>query len=163
MNDQQHSPTRAQVRLSPGSARDLNAVIDIMDAAFDDRFGEAWTRSQCAGILPMPGVRLVVARLPDETPVGFALYRTVSDDAELLLLAVKPDFRRGGVGRMLLDNFIAEARDEGSSRIHLEVREGNPAVDMYRRAGFSTAGRRRKYYRGRGGGEFDALTLTLHL
>ena len=47
--------------------------------------------------------------------------------------------------------------------MHLEVRDGNPAVAMYRAAGFSIAGRRRKYYRGRGGGEFDALTLSKQL
>jgi hypothetical protein len=32
-----------------------------MTAAFPARFGEAWTRSQCAGILPMTGVRLMLA------------------------------------------------------------------------------------------------------
>jgi ribosomal protein S18 acetylase RimI-like enzyme len=31
---------------------------------------------------------------------------------------------------------------------------------MYRRAGFNPAGRRRKYYRGKDGSEFDALTLV---
>ena len=162
MNHQQ-SPILSNVQLSVGSSRDLDSVIVIMDSAFDDRFGEAWTRSQCAGILPMPGVHLVLAKLPDGAPVGFALFRTVSDDAELLLLAVTPSCRRRGIGKMLLDHFIAAARESGSSRVHLEVREGNPAVAMYRAAGFSIAGRRRKYYRGRGGGEFDALTLGLQI
>ena len=74
MNDQQSS-IRPGVTLSPGTSRDLDAVITIMDAAFDDRFGEAWTRSQCAGILPMPGVRLVVARLDGDAPAGFSLSR----------------------------------------------------------------------------------------
>ncbi|MDQ4088511.1 MAG: GNAT family N-acetyltransferase [Pseudomonadota bacterium] len=154
------SSTLDDVRLSTGNARDLDDVIKVMDAAFDDRFGEAWTRSQCAGILPMPGVRLVLARARDGKPAGFSLFRTVADDAELLLIAVAPQFRRQGVGRMLLDQFLDQARDVGASRVHLEVREGNPAILMYRAAGFSSAGRRRKYYRGRGGGEFDALTLS---
>jgi ribosomal-protein-alanine N-acetyltransferase len=61
---------------------------------------------------------------------------------------------------MLLDQFLNQARDNGASRVHLEVREGNPAVIMYRSAGFALVGRRRKYYRGRFGGEFDALTLS---
>ncbi len=64
---------------------------------------------------------------------------------------------------MLLDQFMDSARQQGVSRVHLEVREGNPAVIMYRSAGFSVAGRRRKYYRGRFGGEFDALTLSRDL
>lgn len=152
----------ATISLAPGTSRDLDSVIEVMVAAFDDRFGEAWTRSQCAGILPLPGVRLILARL-GETSVGFSLVRAVSDEAELLLLAVVPDVRRRGIGRTLLDDFLDHAREVGASRVHLEVRDGNPAIAMYRAAGFHAAGRRRKYYKGRGGGEFDALTLTMQL
>ena len=150
----------AELQIESGGSRDLDSVIEIMNAAFDERFGEAWTRSQCAGILPMPGVRLVVARFGDGRAAGFALYRTISDEAELLLLAVTPEFRRRGIGKMLLDQFLDQARDSGAGRVHLEVREGNPAVIMYRLAGFGVAGRRHKYYHGRFGGEFDALTLS---
>ena len=149
-----------ELLVQSGTSRDLDSVIEIMNAAFDERFGEAWTRSQCAGILPMPGVRLVVARFGDGRAAGFALYRTISDEAELLLLAVSPEFRRRGIGKMLLDQFLDAARDSGAGRVHLEVREGNPAVIMYRLAGFSLVGRRHKYYHGRTGGEFDALTLS---
>ena len=150
----------AELQLSTGGSSELDSVIEVMNSAFDERFGEAWTRSQCAGILPMPGVKLVVARFGDGRSAGFALYRTISDEAELLLLAVSPEFRRRGIGRMLLDQFLDHARDRGVSRVHLEVREGNPAVIMYRSAGFSLAGRRPKYYHGRFGGEYDALTLS---
>lgn len=161
--NEQRSPIRSEVELTPGTSRDLDSVMAIMDSAFDERFGEAWTRSQCAGILPMPGVRLVLARLGDGTAAGFSLFRTVSTDAELLLLGVSPQHRRRGIGRMLLDHFIDQARENGSSHIHLEVRDGNPAVGMYRSAGFSCVGRRRKYYRGRTGGEFDALTFSTQI
>lgn len=161
MNDRVSSV--AEVALMPGGSRDLDHVIEVMDAAFDERFGEAWTRSQCAGILPMPGVRLVLARFGDDRLAGFSLYRTITDEAELLLLAVAPAFRRRGVGRMLLDKFLDDAREAGASQVHLEVREGNPAVVMYRTAGFGFAGRRRKYYRGKFGGEFDALTLSRNI
>ena len=146
------------LQLVDGKSADLDSVIEIMNSAFDERFGEAWTRSQCAGILPMPGVKLVVARI-DGRAAGFSLHRIIGDEAELLLLAVSPDLRRHGIGRMLLDDFLDNARSRGVARVHLEVREGNPAVIMYRSAGFALAGRRRKYYRGRFGGEFDALTL----
>ena len=157
----QQSSLAGEVRLTPGTSHDLDSVVLIMDSAFDDRFGEAWTRSQCAGILPMPGVKLVLARVGDGSAAGFSLFRTISCDAELLLLAVSPQYRRNGIGSLLLDHFVAEARDSGSSKIHLEVRDGNPAVSMYEAAGFACVGRRRKYYRGRTGGEFDALTLSM--
>ncbi len=148
-----------ELRLTNGGSADLDSVVEIMNEAFDERFGEAWTRSQCAGILPMPGVELVLARDGDGELSGFSLFRTVADEAELLLLAVAPHHRRRGIGRMLLDHFMDHARNVGASRVHLEVREGNPAVIMYRQAGFNLAGRRPKYYRGRFGGDFDALTL----
>ena len=57
-----------------GTSRDLDDVMEVMDAAFGDRFGEAWTRSQCAGILPMAGVSLMVARDVDSgAAIGFSL------------------------------------------------------------------------------------------
>lgn len=153
----------AELLLMDGASADLDSVVEIMNSAFDERFGEAWTRSQCAGILPMPGVKLVLARFADGRAAGFSLQRSIADEAELLLLAVAPDFRRRGIGKTLLDRFLGNARDNGASRVHLEVREGNPAVIMYRAAGFALVGRRRKYYRGRFGGEFDALTLSRQL
>jgi [ribosomal protein S18]-alanine N-acetyltransferase len=152
------------VRIRPGTSGDLDDVMEVMDAAFGDRFGEAWTRSQCAGILPMAGVSLMVAREADsDAAMGFSLSRTVADEAELLLLAVVPSHHRQGIGRLLLEDFMDRARDTGVSRVHLEVRDGNPAVDMYLHAGFTPVGRRPKYYHARNGARFDALTLAQDL
>ena len=149
-----------EVVFAPGKSSDLDDVITVMEAAFDERFGEGWTRSQCAGILPMPGVSMMIARAADGRPAAFSLFRTIADEGELLLLGVVPDFRRRGIGKKLLDDFLGRAREQGVGRVHLEVREGNPAVVLYRHAGFTLAGRRPKYYKGRFGGEFDALTLS---
>jgi ribosomal-protein-alanine N-acetyltransferase len=152
------------VRLLRGTSRDLDLVMAVMESAFGDRYGEAWTRSQCAGILPMTGVTLTVARdSRSEALVGFALSRSVADESELLLLAVLPDEQRRGIGRALLDEFIEAARRDGAGRVHLEVREGNPAIAMYGGAGFAPVGRRRKYYHGADGRHFDALTFARDL
>ena len=150
----------ASVRLRPGNSADLDDVMEIMNASFGTRFGEAWTRSQCAGILPMGGVALVIAR-DSETggPIGFSLSRTVAGESELLLLGVLPNRHRQGIGGRLLEDFMERARNQGVVRVHLEVREGNPAVDMYRGAGFRPIGRRRNYYRAPDGKRFDALTF----
>src|SRR6185436_1922852 len=51
----------ATVRLRRGGADDLDEVMRIMTVAFQPCFGEAWSRSQCAGILPMHGVSLTLA------------------------------------------------------------------------------------------------------
>jgi ribosomal-protein-alanine N-acetyltransferase len=152
------------VRLRAGDSRDLDQVMHVMDEAFGNRFGEAWTRSQCAGILPMAGVSLIVARdMEAGSIIGFSLSRTVADESELLLLAVSPRRHRQGVGCMLLDEFMDRARANGITRVHLEVRDGNPAIEMYSESGFVTVGRRRNYYHAPGGARFDALTLSQDL
>jgi ribosomal-protein-alanine N-acetyltransferase len=150
----------ARVRLRPGRLDDLDDVMRIMRAAFQPCFGEAWTRSQCAGILPMDGVGLTIAEGPRGT-AGFSLARCVADEAELLLIAVDPASQRSGVGQSLLDDFIVSARDGGAAKLHLEVRDGNPAVAMYRAAWFTPAWRRRNYYHGPDGQAYDAVTLML--
>jgi len=147
------------IRLIEGGLSDLDAVMAVMEASFDPRFGEAWTAAQCAGLLPLPGVWLSLAR--DETGAqGFALARIVADEAELLLLAVRHDAQRRGIGSLLLERFSRLARLRGATRLHLEVREGNQAIALYERAGFALAGRRRNYYSGPHGVSYDALTLA---
>lgn len=148
-------------QLVQGNSDDLDAVMQVMSAAFPAEYGEAWTRSQCAGILPMTGVKLILAEDGEDNVVGFSLYRTIADDSELLLLAVHPESRGCGIGRLLLSNFIEDSRKNGANRIHLEVRDGNSAIGVYRSAGFEQVNRRSNYYRGRGGGSFDALTFVL--
>jgi len=152
------------VRIDAGSSRDIESVMRVMDAAFGDRFGEAWTRSQLGGILPMAGVALILARDSEEgDAIGFSLFRTMADESELLLIAVMPNAQGRGVGRLLLDDFLDRARNDGVVRVHLEVREGNSAVSLYRTAGFSPVGRRRNYYHAPDGHRFDAVTLAYQL
>jgi [ribosomal protein S18]-alanine N-acetyltransferase len=151
------------VRLVPGESADLDAVMDVMTSAFDPGFGEGWTRSQCAGILPLSGVMLMLARDEDGRVQGFSLLRTVADEAELLLLAVGKQSQRRGVGAALLEHFIDHGRKAGIRRLHLEVRDGNPAVAMYQAFGFNAEGRRCKYYTGQDGSQHDALTMAREL
>jgi [ribosomal protein S18]-alanine N-acetyltransferase len=151
-----------QVELRSGSVADLGLVGIIMGQAFDPRFGEAWTRSQCLGILAMPGVWLTIATLGG-VPAGFALSRLIVDEAELLLLATVPVLRRRGVAGALLRSTMADAVSRGAKILHLEVREGNDAIKLYRGAGFSKVGERRNYYRGTTGNAFDAYTFSREL
>lgn len=147
------------ISLSEGGAADLTAVMRVMEDSFDPAFGEAWTAPQCAGLLPMAGVWLSLARRDDEV-IGFALGRIVRDEAELLLLAVHRSSQGKGVGQLLLDRFGSVAASKGAEQLHLEVREGNHAVRLYSRNGYREVGRRSNYYSGRDGQLFDALTLA---
>ncbi|QIK78227.1 ribosomal protein S18-alanine N-acetyltransferase [Sphingomonas piscis] len=147
------------LQVDEGSVQDLDEVMAVMNAAFDMAFGEAWTRAQCAGILPMSGVSLRIART-GPTAVGFSLFRIVADEAELLLLAVDPAHGRKGIGRSLLEDFVASSKARGASKVHLEVRANNQAIQLYNSADFVPVGRRANYYTGADGSRFDALTLA---
>lgn len=138
------------------------SAMQVMSAAFDPRYGEAWTASQLAGFMSLPGVNLMLAQL-DMATLGFALVRHVVDEAELLLIAVDPKWRNKGVGTYLLQNCIKKARKSGMTTLHIEVRENNRAIDFYRRAGFEEIHRRPSYYKGKDGISYDALSFTLKL
>jgi ribosomal-protein-alanine N-acetyltransferase len=150
------------VQLRSGDARDVGAVDAIMAAAFDPRYGEAWTRNQCVGVMAMPGVAVTLA-LVDDRPAGFAMTRTVLDETELLLLAVDPARRRRGIGASLLRAVRADCALAGVRALHLEVRDGNPAVALYTGQGFTKVGERRGYYKGPGGRDFDAHTYMMKI
>jgi [ribosomal protein S18]-alanine N-acetyltransferase len=153
------SEAESEIVLADGGPDDLEPVMAVMRDGFDPAFGEAWTAPQCAGLLPMPGVWLSLARVGDEV-VGFTLARIVLREAELLLLAVRRDSRGRGVGRKLLERFVDLAARRGAEQLHLEVRQGNHAVGLYTRSGFEEIGRRKNYYKGADGELYDALTLA---
>ncbi len=139
----------------------LDDAMSVMTRAFDPQFGEAWTASQCAGVLAMPGATMLIARNPE--PCGFALLRTVVDEAELMLLAVLPDVRKQGVGSFLLRETMQVAATEGAGFYFLEVRADNPAIELYAKEGLHAIGRRPNYYRGNDGELRDALTFRAAL
>lgn len=157
------SSSALPVMLGAGGLDDLDGVMEVMSDAFAGGFGEGWSRSQCAGILPLSGVVLMMARDGRGQARGFSLQRTVADESELLLLAVHRSAQRTGIGMQLLDRFVDSSRAYGATKLHLEVRDGNPATVMYHALGFSAAGRRTNYYRGSDGRLFDAVTMVLDL
>lgn len=149
----------AVLSLASGSLIDMPGVMQVMTAAFDPRHGEAWTASQASGLLALPGVWLTLARL-DRNVAGFAMARIAADEAELLLLAVDPEWRRRGIGKSLLTHFEGVATSRGARHFHLEVRAGNSAIQLYTSAGYEIVGRRRNYYLGAHGSQHDALSLA---
>ncbi len=152
-----------RIILDDAGADAIDAVMTVMEQAFDPRHGEGWNRAQCLAMIGLPGVWLTLARDRAGEPVGFSLCRAVLDDAELLLIATVPAIRGQGVGSLLLDAAIRGAGDRGAIRLHLEVRDGNPAVRLYERHDFVMMGRRPGYYGGADGTRRDALTLSRSL
>lgn len=147
----------------------LDRIMAVMEAAFDPAYGEAWNRRQVADALTMPSTHALVvdadgAVLPDGpgagAPAGFVLTRHVLDEEELLLIAVSPGARRRGVGTALITHLFDAARARGICRIFLEMRRGNPAIQLYQRFGFEPIGERRNYYRMANGERIDAITFA---
>jgi ribosomal-protein-alanine N-acetyltransferase len=73
-------------------------------------------------------------------------------------LAVRPESRGAGVGRLLLVRGLERLRRDGAATVRLEVRASNEAArSLYRDVGFAPARRLPRYY---DDGE-DALVMTL--
>lgn len=142
---------------------DLDRIMAVMDAAFDPAFGEAWNRRQLSDALLMPNCHHALQPDLGGSPGGFTLSRHVLDEEELLLIAVHPAARRGGIGRALLEQLMTAAAARGATRLFLEMREGNPAERLYREIGFAPVGRRPNYYRDGRGGRIDAITFARNI
>jgi len=83
----------------------------------------------------------------------------IIDEAHIGTIAVHPDFRRLGLGQMLLAHALLRAAGEGVTRVFLEVRRGNISAQMmYQKFGFILDGVRPRYYQDTGE---DAFLLSL--
>lgn len=132
---------------------DPEALARIHAACFS--VPRPWHAAEIADLLRQPQNFLL-----SET-AGFLIGSALLGEAELLTLAVDPDHRRQGIGARLVAGFLDEARARGAERIFLEVAADNaPAIALYRRAGFTDAGRRRGYYHSPDGAAVDALVLS---
>lgn len=91
---------------------------------------------------------------------GFLVSRQLAEgESEVLNLAVTPEFRRQGVGRALLESFLAEARGE----VYLEVRESNlVAREFYKSMGFREFSNRPEYYDTPYGSPETAIVMKFH-
>jgi hypothetical protein len=75
--------------------------------------------------------------LLDDAAVGAALIARRGWTSRLAGMAIMPEARKKGVGRVLMDRLIGEARTRGEREMVLEVIEQNaPAVALYERCGF---------------------------
>jgi putative acetyltransferase len=79
-------------------------------------------------------------------------------------MAVASEARGSGGGRALLDAALDHARAVGAHKVDLEVWPDNePAIGLYRSAGFEVEGLRRDHYRRRDGSLRSALLMGLLL
>ncbi|WP_298220635.1 ribosomal protein S18-alanine N-acetyltransferase [Halothiobacillus sp.] len=94
------------------------------------------------------------------TLLGFSVVMPILNEWHLLNLCVDPKRQRRGVGRLLLEYMIEQAKKAEVDSLWLEVREGNAgAKQLYSAYGFEQVGLRKAYYPAKQGRE-DALVLT---
>lgn len=95
---------------------------------------------------------------------GFSLVMFAPDVAHLLLIAVRPDAQRMGVGHRLLRHCEGQSLARGLPALILEVRPSNSqALAFYRNRGFSEIGKRKDYYPKEHNSREDALVMEKKL
>lgn len=90
--------------------------------------------------------RYLVARIGNRV-VGYIGVWLIADEGHITNLAVHPDYRHRGIGRMLLLAMIELVRSMRGRRLTLEVRVSNAiAQRLYESVGFVGVGIRLGYY-----------------
>lgn len=140
----------------PMTTADIEHVIAIERASFQF----PWSTRFFLEELQVDCARSILAEV-DARIVGYVLFWFLSEEADIHNIAVHPDFRRHGVGRLLLEQVVAAARLQKCARVTLDVRLSNAtAQSLYRSFGFSMRGLRKGYYSDNGE---DALVMALDL
>jgi ribosomal-protein-alanine N-acetyltransferase len=139
----------------PARRDDLDAVCAC---AGEEPFSSHWSRAQYEEELGSG--RGLFAVLEDGGIRGYFVLRKVPPEAQLVDIAVRPQDRGRGLGRALLEEAAVAARSWGCAKLTLEVSAANePALRLYRKAGFEIVGRRPKFYNDRS----DAILMDLLL
>jgi ribosomal-protein-alanine N-acetyltransferase len=135
------------------SREDLDAVIEIDQGSFSS----PWTRQMYEEELVNDQSFIFVARRKECPVVGYCSFRVVLDEIHVNNIAVRPGWRRRGIGRDLVQSLFAEGRARRCRAATLEVRRSNgTALRLYKSVGFVERGVRRGYYRDP---DDDALVL----
>lgn len=148
-------PRRVSVRdLTPA---DLGWVADQEKAIFGT---SAWSPELIATDFAR-GFRRYRGLEIDGALAGYAVFGFDGDAFHLMNLAIAPDARGGGLSRVLMEDFLAEARRLGVAEAWLEVAVTNDAaLALYRSHGFEDVRVRRRYYQPEG---VDALVMRLRI
>jgi [ribosomal protein S18]-alanine N-acetyltransferase len=145
------------------SALDLARAAAMHAESFVPLGERGWTLQDLAELMASPGVAGLLLRVDDQD-AGFALCRIAADEAELLTIAVRPAWRRQGLGRRLLAAIVDHVRTCGARALYLEVGVDNPAArSLYEAQGFSVVGSRPGYYQRGQRPAADGLIMRLTL
>lgn len=121
---------------------DLENIKDILFSEFDD----FWNYNILKEELESPSSYFVSAKSNNEI-VGFAGFKIILDESDIMNIVVKESFRHNGIGSMLLDFLIDYSKSLNLNVVTLEVNEHNlSAIRLYDKFNFEHLGIRKNYY-----------------
>ena len=127
-------------------------------------FPHYWNREAFTDFFNVKGTFALLAENEAGEPMGMTVVRPSFEQADLLTIAVRPAFQRGGIARLMLHKALEKAKEVGVRKLFLEVEVGNEAaVILYKNEGFSQSGLRKLYYRQLNGTYTDALVMQRKL
>lgn len=121
---------------------DVPAIAELERQCFTD----PWSENSIASEVDNPLSYWLVAE-DDGRIAGYVGSQSVLDTADMMNLAVSPDYRRQGIGQALVNALADHLRQKNVIALLLEVRVSNePAIALYQKLGFVQVGRRPRYY-----------------
>jgi len=136
---------------------DLDEVLAIERASFS----MPWSRGAFLYEMQQNRVARCWVMREDGRVIGYLCLWEVAEELHITNIAVHPTRRRQGVGRVLLQGVLEDARERRLRLVVLEVRPSNTeARTLYEGFGFRVIGRRRGYYYDTGE---DALVMEADL
>lgn len=139
---------------------DLDTVMRIEGASFDS----PWTRSNFADELKNTDIALPLVLEQNKLIIGFIVLWIILDECHLANIAVTPDYRGRGLGKLMMQNIISIARQNKCVKVMLEVRKSNTtAIALYQKFLFEKVGMRKNYYHDGFMNTEDALLMDLNL
>ena len=131
--------------IRPFRASDTKPILAILR---DSTEASQWPAQSYVTLASSPGGLVLISEVQANAQlVGFLAARQVVSDAEILNVAVHPEFRRLGVASELLLASLEEFHKSAAAQVFLELRESNLAARaLYLRHGFVPSGRRKGYY-----------------
>lgn len=143
-------------RISRCEDRDMEEVAEVEAACFpEDPWDAGYLKKELKD-----NPFAVFLRLDDEEGIqAYLQYAVTFDSSTIYRLGVKPESRRKGYAKALLDEMEKSFKDypERVSTSTLEVEEGNKAaIALYESRGYVLATRKKGYY----GGKKDALYMV---
>ncbi len=143
---------KSKVAITIMNFNDLDKICNCLQNEFDD----FWTYDILKEELSSEHSIYLVAKI-DNQIIGFAGFKTIFNEAELMNIIVRKSFRNCGIGNLLMKNILLELQARKIATIHLEVAKNNiSAIHLYQKFGFYEVGLRKNYYK-----DDDAILMEL--